>query len=95
METAGIILSISYSVFCDVTNDLEYAKPASRRFPIAFSFMISGRRIKRGLVGVPVKDISLSAGRGKTRREGGQPILGPQRRLIDLYHGAPGFTATI
>lgn len=51
----------------DITNDLEYAKPASSRFPTAFSLIISGRRTSRGLVGMPGNDISLPSGGEEAR----------------------------
>jgi len=56
-------------VLGDVTNDLEYGKPESRRFPIALSLRIRGRRTKRGLVGTPVKDMSPWLGRGERINE--------------------------
>ena len=66
---------ISLSGVGDITKDLEYGKPASRRFPRAFSFMISGRRTRRGPAEMPAKDILLSSGgevkqRGEPVREG-------------------------
>jgi len=77
IEAKGNIL-ISYPGSCDVTNDLEYAKPASRSFSTTFSLMISGRRIKRGLV----KDISLSPRRG----EGGESeIINLSWKALDRY----------
>ena len=70
---------ISYPESCEVTNDLEYAKPASRRFSTAFSLMISGRRIKRGLV----KDILLSSRRGEAGGE--SEIINLSGKALDRY----------
>ena len=62
------LLSFSNQPLRDVRKNLEYGKPASRRFPRVFSFTISGRRTKRGLVEIPVKDISLLSGDEEGRK---------------------------
>ena len=65
----GDIFSISYPSSGDVTEDLEYTKPARRRFSMAFSLTISGRRMKRRLAGMPATDISLMSGGGIAREK--------------------------